>query len=52
MKDRLEALGGTFEIVSSPGAGTTVRGTITATTLSHSGPTAPDRSGGDRGFAK
>ena len=30
MRDRLEALGGTFEIDSSPGAGTTVRGTITA----------------------
>jgi signal transduction histidine kinase len=29
MRDRLEALGGTFEIHSSPGAGTTVRGTIT-----------------------
>jgi signal transduction histidine kinase len=34
MRDRLEALGGTFEIDSSPGAGTTVRGTITAATLS------------------
>ena len=30
MRDRLEALGGTFEIDSSPGSGTTVRGTITA----------------------
>ena len=32
MRDRLEALGGTFKIDSSPGAGTTVRGTITAVT--------------------
>ena len=30
MRDRLEALGGTFQIDSSPGVGTTVRGTITA----------------------
>jgi signal transduction histidine kinase len=33
MRDRLEALGGTFEIESSPGAGTTVRGKITALNL-------------------
>ena len=30
MKDRLEALGGTLVVGSSPGAGTTVRGTIPA----------------------
>ena len=34
MRDRLEALGGTFQIDSSPGVGTTVRGTITAVPLS------------------
>jgi signal transduction histidine kinase len=34
MRDRLEALGGTFEIDSSPGVGTTVRGTITGFGLS------------------
>jgi signal transduction histidine kinase len=33
MRDRLEALGGTFEIDSSPGGGTTVRGTITAVVI-------------------
>jgi signal transduction histidine kinase len=34
MRDRLEALGGTFEIDSSPGVGTTVRGMITGFSLS------------------
>jgi signal transduction histidine kinase len=38
MRDRLEALGGTFEIDSSPGAGTTVRGTITVINLSEAPP--------------
>lgn len=28
MEDRLEALGGTITIVSTPGAGTTVRGSV------------------------
>jgi hypothetical protein len=32
-EDRLEALGGTFGIDSSPGVGTTVRGSITAVAL-------------------
>jgi signal transduction histidine kinase len=34
MRDRLEALGGSFGIDSSPGVGTTVRGSITADSLS------------------
>jgi signal transduction histidine kinase len=38
MRDRLEALGGTFEIDSSPGEGTTVRGTITTAA---DGPSTP-----------
>lgn len=38
MRDRLEALGGTFEIDSSPGAGATVRGTITVVNLSEAPP--------------
>ena len=33
MRDRLEALGGTFQIDSSPGSGTTVRGTITTVVI-------------------
>lgn len=33
MKDRIEALGGTFEIRSSPGQGTEVRGQISAETM-------------------
>jgi signal transduction histidine kinase len=28
MRDRIEAVGGQFEIVSTPGQGTSVRGTI------------------------
>jgi signal transduction histidine kinase len=38
MRDRLEALGGTFEIDSSSGAGTTVRGTITVVSVSDASP--------------
>ena len=34
MRDRLEALGGTFHIESSTDSGTTVRGTITTAALS------------------
>ena len=39
MRDRLEALGGTFQIESSTGSGTTVRGTIATTALSEPAPT-------------
>jgi signal transduction histidine kinase len=37
MRDRIEAVGGDFEITSTPGQGTRVRGTV---------PTQPNRRGG------